>query len=318
MSFSLSTLRTVVAIVGGTFTIAATVWKVALPLLRKASKMNVVYGACIAELSQYAPGLIFETPLDKIVPIRRFPGYSDWSIQGPNLPPRSRKERNKLFQKIDSELAGEVLKEANEWERNCPPELTLLSQDSSRAFELYQTYLRLRWLLVKDATPNYDRVAHEISLRCAEALRSIESETQEHLAHLPTRVLIVRVKNRGSRDAKDLHIDVTSGGEIYDVVINDRQPTEIEKTDVRLTANYKVLRPGQTVELKLWYRWLAVDFGSRIGSQAETFPGREGILITYLGVSNGHVLHMPQLLSDVEAWRSLDTKIGPEPGFGKF
>jgi hypothetical protein len=213
---------------------------------------------------------------------------------------------------------GETLKDANEWERTCPPELTLLTDMSSREARLYQTYLRIRWLLVQNGNPDYEHVARAISTRCAEALRSIETESRALLSHFPTRVLIIRIKNRGSQDAKNLRIEVTAGGEIYDVVIDDRQPDEVKKTDVRLLAKYQVLQPAQTIELRLWYRWSAFSFGSRMGSQSESFPGREGILINHLGFSNGRMMYLPRLLSDIEAWRRIDTRIGPERGFDKF
>ncbi|HEY6447307.1 MAG TPA: hypothetical protein VIY53_12670 [Acidobacteriaceae bacterium] len=307
-------VATLIGIVSGIITILVAL----APWLRRLFRIEPVYAACIAELSQVAPGLLIETPLDKLMPIRRFPGFSDWSIQAPNIPPRAKADSQTLFETIDTQLSGQTLLEANQWERTCPPELKLFGQSSSREFKLYQTYLRLRWLLLKDGAPDYGRVVREAGQRCADALRGIEAAVREQLQHLPTRVLIVRVRNRGARKAKNLHIEATSGGEIYDVVIDNCPNAEIVTTSVRLSLTCKVIQPGQTVELKLWYRWLAVAFGSRMGSQAESFPGREGMLITHLGISNGRVSHSPRLLADLEAWRSLETKVGPEPGFGRF
>ena len=318
MKLDLGTIKTLVGIMVGAITVGAAIWKILLPLFRRILKARLVYAACIAELSQYAPGLLIETPLDAVVPIRRFPGYSDWSIQAPNAPPRSREDQRKFFEVIATELSGPVLKDANDWERTAPTDLRLLGSTKAPEFKLYETYLRLRWLLLKEGKPSYDRVAKDVGRKCAEALEKIESAINQQLDQLPTRALIIRIKNRGSKDAKDLNIEITSGGAIYDVVINDWQPSKMEKTTTRLALVYETLRPGQMVELKVWYRWIAVEFGNRMFSQARSFPGREGILINYIGVSNGRVLRMPKLLSDIDAWRSLETEVGPETGFGRF
>jgi hypothetical protein len=322
MKLDFTTWQGVVSIVAGTLTVAVTVWKIILPIVRRAFKLQVVYAARIAELQQRAPtfvGFQIASPLQAYVPFGNgFPSYSDWSTETPNWPPRAHELSTQLGAALQRELAGLALVQARRWERTTDQRMRLLALDvdSDPNAALYQTYVRLRRFLLEEANSDFAIVSSRIGNDCAEALRRLETELEQMLERLPTRILIVRVANRGSLDARDLRIDVTVGGAIYDVTMNEqRDPGLVERTSNRFSVNFAVLQPGYTVDLRIWYRWNAAAFGSRVLSQCDRFPGREGVLINYIGISNGRARPLPKLMRDLRLWRSMSTKIGPEPGF---
>src|ERR1700688_2316710 len=322
MKLDFTAWQSIVSLVAGVLTLADTVWKIILPIIRRAFKLQVVYAAQIAELQQHPPtfvGFQIASPLQAFVPLGKgFPSYSDWSTETPNWPPRAHELSTKLGAALQHELSGLALVQARRWERTIDQGLRLIGLDvaSDANLALYQTYVRLRWFLLSEAHSDFAIVSSRIGNDCAEALRRLEAELEQLQELLPTRILIVRVANRGSSDARDLRIDVTVGGSIYDVTMNEqRDPGLVENTSNRFSVNFAVLQPGYTVDLRIWYRWQAAAFGSRTLSQCDRFPGREGALINYIGISNGRARPLPRLMRDLRLWRSISTDIGPEPGF---
>jgi len=321
MEIDLKTPEAIVSIVAGTLAVAATVWKIVLPLFRRTFKLHVVYAARIAELRQRPPTFVtFQVAsiLQPFAPLEYgFPGYSDWSIESPNWPPRAHTDSAQFFEKIAQALSGVALIQARRWEQTIDQGVSLFGSgfDSDPKMKLYQTYVRLRWFLIDKSGSDYAIVSSRIGSDCAKALRQLEDALEEMESALPTRILVVRIANRASTDARDLRIDVSAGGEIYDVTVNEqREPGTQERTTKRFSITFPVLQPHYWVDLKIWYRWKAVAFGERNLSQFDRFPGREGILINYIGISNGRARPLPSLLKDLNAWRSQNTEVGPEPG----
>jgi hypothetical protein len=149
-----------------------------------------------------------------------------------------------------------------------------------------------------------------ITRSLVQALEAIRNDLVEHL---PTRVLVIKVENRARSDAKNVTVDITSGGEIYDVVVNDQLPdARIERSNNHFLIKWPTMQSEYVIEIKLWYKWQAVCFGSRMGSQSETFPGFEAVMINHIGIENGKVRRWPRLLADLGAWKSIDARVGSQ------
>jgi hypothetical protein len=291
------------------------VFPVILFLIRKAAKKQVMYAAKIAELFPKPPEYFaIILPLQEYSPLPSFPVYSELSTRTPNFPPRYFKDRNVTLEKMKSILADAALKQARQWETTLPGIPSLVGADrSDQNVMLYQTWTRLRWYLFEECDSSYSSLSHKIGPECAVALQTLEDIRNHLLEHLPTRVLIIKVENRGRNDAKDVTVDITSGGEIYDVVVNDQLPdARIDRSENRFMIKWPTTQSEYAIEIKLWYKWKAVLFGSRMGSQSEIFPGFEGVIINHIGVENAKVRRWPRLLADLGAWNSIDVRVGPQ------
>lgn len=278
----------------------------------KALGREVVYAAQIAEVAPPPPDLV-ELYIHQFMPFPLIPSYSDFSRELPNFPPRAGSDRAEGLKFMKEALSGIALDQARTWEATVPAGLSLLGDMSSLDMRLYQTWARLRWFLIEECNFDYSRIASEIGPDCKDALKKLEDFRKIMVEQLPTRILVIRIANRGPADAKDLKIDITSGGEIYDVTVNQQlNDGKIERSSNRFMITWSVLQPGYVVEVKLWYIWRAVLFGSRMGSQSERFPGYEGIIINHIGISNGRVRRRKRLLADLNAWKSIDVSTGPQ------
>jgi hypothetical protein len=320
MPWDVKTTQAVVAIVTGTLTIVGVAWKIVWPMMRRIFKLDVVYAAQIAELRSQPPtnvGFQIASTLHDFVPLKDgFPSYSNWSRERPNWPPKAHADNKQFFARIKQSLSGSALIQARRWERTIPQEMDLIGLPDDSDSKLYLTYVRLRWFLIDKCNSDFAALARSVGSDCGEAVKSLESELKSMLAQFPTRILIVSVLNRGRNDATDLKIDITAGGKIYDTTINGQQESNVlERTGTRFSVTFPILQPGYKVDLRIWYRWNAAAFGSRTFSQYDEFPGREGILINYIVISNGRVRRLAKVLHDLQTWRSLETTIGPERGF---
>jgi hypothetical protein len=312
MKWPLSSIQTLLAIITAVLAILGVLWKVIFPLIRGILGRVVVYAAQIAEVRPPPPDLI-EFKIHEFMPFPRIPVYSDFSREPPNFPSRAGSDRAEGLKIMRETLTGVALEQARSWEATVPRGLSLLGDKSSLDMQLYQTWARLRWFLIEECHSDYSMIAAQIGPDCNEALKKLEKFRNDMVKQLPTRILVIRVANRGGTDAKELKIDITSGGEIYDVTVNqDLNDGKIERSSNRFMITWAVLQPGYVVEVRLWYIWSAVLFGSRTGSQSERFPGYEGIMINHIGISNGKVRRRASLLADLDAWKSIDIPVGPQ------
>lgn len=312
MKWPLSNIQTVLAIITATLAILGVLWKVILALVRTILGRAVVYAAQIAELMPPPPDFV-EFTIHQFLPFPPVPVYSDFSREPPNFPSRAGSDRAEGMKIMRETLSGVALEQARRWEVTVPQGLSLLIDRSNPDVQLYQTWARLRWFLIEECHSDFSMIASQIGTDCNEALKKLEKFRNDMVKHLPTRILVIRVANRGGMDAKDLKIDITSGGEIYDVIVNqDLNDGRIERSSNRFMITWAVLQPGYVVEVKLWYIWNAVFFGSRSGSQSERFPGYEGIMINHIGISNVKVRRRSSLLADLRAWKSIDIQVGPQ------
>jgi hypothetical protein len=312
MTSHLDQIKTIIEIIVGSLTIVGVIWKVILPLFRWLFVRRVVYAAKVAEL-QPQRNVMIVGALDKYVPIPSVFYYSDASIARPNWPSKANDDSEAFYKFMRETLSDLALKEAREWERTLPDGLSLLGVDSPE-LRLLQTYTRLRWFLIERCGSAFEAVSSRIGANCSSAMKSLEAERQRVLDAMPTRILILRIKNRMASDTKDLRLEITVGGSIYDVSVNERiNPQILEKSRNRLYIQLTTLQPGYVVEVKIWYRWKAVAFGCRSFAQSEYFPGPEGIMINYIGVSNGKVVQEKGLLKDLKAWKSIELAIGRDP-----
>jgi hypothetical protein len=324
MHFDADSVKKSLEYIAATIAALGAIWKFVLPAARRMFGLEIVYAARVAELmlpkhaypaSPINPVLIIGVELFN--PMHGgFPSYSDWSSERPNWPPRAVEDGRHFFEDIRQNLSGLALEQANIWEQTIPPGLILLGLGSSTDEKLYLTYTRLRWFLLDQCHSDYARVSKEVGQAASEAVRTLEVKPAHLLENRPTRVLIVRVANRSSKDAKDLRIDLTAGGAIYDVTLNEeRTQSIVSRTSTRFTVTFPVMQPGFSLELKLWYVWKSVSFGCRSHSQFEMFPGFEGMLINYIGISNGRVRARPKLLDDLRSWKSMTVMVGPDPEY---
>jgi hypothetical protein len=307
----LDKIKTIIEIVVGGLTILGVIWKVILPLFRWLFVRRVVYAARVAELQQPRGGLIVGI-LDKYLPFRPSFCYSDSSMDDA-WPSKAKDDSEAFYGFMRETLSDLALKEARDWERTLPNGLALLGVGSTE-LRLLQTYARLRWFLIEKCGSDFEALSSKIGPNCSSALQSLETERERVLDSMPTRILILQIKNRMATDAKELRLEISVGGSIYDVSVNERaDPKVLEQSRNRLFIQQTTLQPGYPVEVKIWYRWIAVAFGSRSFAQSERFPGPEGIMINYIGVSNGKVAQEKSLLRDLRAWRSIPVPIGRDP-----
>ena len=309
MTSHLDQIRTIVEIIVGSLGILGVVWKVILPLYRWLFVRRVVYAAKVAELQPPRGGLIVGA-LDKYLPLRPSFCYSDSSMNQADWPSKANADSEAFYRFMRETLSDLALREAREWERTLPEGLVLLGVGSAE-LRLLQTYTRLRWFLIEECGSDFEKLASRIGANCSSALQSLETERQRVLDSLPTRILFLQIKNRMATDAKDLRLEISVGGSIYDASVSER--TNPEQSRNRLFIQLATMQPGYLVEVKIWYRWDAVVFGVRSFAQSEHFPGREGIMINYIGVSNGKVGQQKSLLRDLKAWRSITVPIGRDP-----
>jgi hypothetical protein len=308
----LTQVKTIIEVIGGALTTAGVIWKIILPVFRWLFVKRVVYAATIAELKPPRGALIVGA-LDEYLPIRPSFCYSNESMDRAYWPSKANADSTAFFKFMQETLSDLALNEARQWERNNFSEMSLIGQPSVE-LDLLQTYTRLRWFLIKSCGSNFARVSSTIGANCSSALQTLETERKRMLESMPTRILILRIQNRMGMDGKELRLEITVGGSIYDVSVNERiNPQILEQSNNRLFIQLAALQPGYVVEVKVWYRWEAVLFGSRSFSQSEYFPGPEGIMINYIGISNGKVVQEKSLLRDLKAWNSMDVAIGRDP-----
>lgn len=308
----LDQIKTIVEIIVGGLTILGVVWKVILPLFRLLFVRRVVYAAKVAELQPPRGGLIVGA-LDKYLPLRPSFCYSDSSMNRAYWPSKANADSEAFYRFMRETLSDLALREAREWERTLPEGLVLLGVGSAE-LRLLQTYTRLRWFLIEKCGSDFEKLASRIGANCSSALQSLETERRRVLDSMPTRILILQFKNRMATDAKDLRLEISVGGSIYDASVNERtNPQILERSRNRLFIQLATMQPRYLVEVKIWYRWDAVVVGVRSFAQSEHFPGREGIMINYIGVSNGKVGQQKSLLRGLKAWRSITVPIGRDP-----
>jgi hypothetical protein len=295
----------IVALLGGTSAVC-------LLFGRKLLKRQVVYAARVAELMQ-PPQVGFRLALEDFLPLPVQPSYSDFSSQSPNYPPRALTDRRAIFEGMKEILSDVALEQARAWEAIHAGNMTLLGDMSEPYLRLYQTWVRLRWHLIGKCQGDYSKVAADIGQECAVAIEKLECLKDVFVNQLPTRILVIKVENRSINDARDLTVDVTSGGEVYDVVVNDQlSEGKINRSNNRILVTWPIMQPRYVVEVKIWYVWRAVAFGSRMGSQSDRFPRHEGIIINHIGTSNSKARRYKSLLRDMNAWNSRDITIGKE------
>lgn len=312
MKWPIANIQTLLAIVTAALAILGVLWKVILPLLRTILGREFVYATKIAQVMPPPPEMI-EFKIHQFLPFPSFPAYSDLSREPVNFPSRAESDRTEGLKIMRETLSGLALDQARRWEATVPRGLSLRGDKSGLDMQLYQTWARLRWFLIEECHSDFSMIASQIGPDCSEALKTLERFRKDMVEHLPTRILVIRVANRGGTDAKDLKIDITSGGEIYDVRVNqDLNDGKVERSSNRFMITWAVLQPGYVVEVNLWYIWKAFAFGSRSGSQSERFPGYEGIMINHIGISNGKARRRTSLLADLDAWKSIDIRVGPQ------
>jgi hypothetical protein len=297
-------VKTALQAIVAALTIAGVIWKVLPPIWRLLFRRQVLYAAQIAELRQPPQGG-FRPVLDQYLPILSFPSFSDDSVGRPHWPPKANSESDGLFNVMQACLSGAALAEAKELEETIPEGLVLFGPKSPE-LSLVQTYARLRWYLVEKCKGDYAKFSTDVGDACCAALRSVDTESKRLLDEMPTRILVLRIKNRSGKDATDLKLEITVGGTIFDVTVNERNSLEVLEVSLnRVFVKQATVLPGYVVEVRIWYRWISVLFGCPTGQQSESFKGLEGIRIEYLGISNGKVYRSRGLLGDLHAWRSI-------------
>jgi hypothetical protein len=302
-------IKTLLESIVAVLTITGVIWKGVLPVSRWFLRPQVVYAARIAEMIPPPPDG-FRSVLGQYLPEVAFPCYSDDSIGRHHWPPNASAGSIELFGVMKASLSEQAISEVKRLEAKLPQGLSLIGKRTPE-MDLAEKIARLRWFLVEECNGDYQTLATAVGASSCAALQMFEEKCTRMVSRMPTRIFALRVKNRSRRDATNLKIEITVGGSIYDVTVNERTTSEVlAVSGNRVFIKQDILPPAHLVDVKIWYRWRSVTFGVRTGQQSDQFKGLEGIFIEYIGVSNGKLRRASALLDDLSAWHSIEVSAG--------
>jgi hypothetical protein len=266
---------------------------------------RVEYGVAISEMYDPFRASRLATTLDKTELYPGFPYFSRESDHPSAWPPRVSRDRHTLFEsyldvltRYDSEIQAAKI----------PKNMQLFGiSDREGKRTQIETLVNMRSWYYSDMGENSRALARVLGPDAARAFLKVEKARSELRNDFPNRFALLRIKNTGKVDARDITVELDINGALYDHTISaDVEHTRgaaYDRAGRRIVIERML--PGYVVELRFWYRYLPVS--------ARVFPDEkdiildvtQGVVINNIAASGGRAIYNRSMVEDVRAYKLL-------------
>jgi hypothetical protein len=261
---------------------------------------KVGYSLAIAEMfDPFRVGKLAQI-LDKIELYPGFPYYSRESDHPSAWPLRVDRDRQTLFQEyIDLLSKFDFASRAG----NDIKIVGRRTRDGERSRSDIIANLRNWYYNRLGASPT--ALVDVVGKDAAAAFLRVEQLRSDLRDDFPNRFALLRIKNIGKVDTKDITIELDIYGALYDHAISaDAEHTHGATYDraARRIVIDKML-PGYLVEIRFWYNYLPVDQRVFPDKKDIILDVTQGIVVNNIAVSGGHAIGDRTLVEQLDAYQ---------------
>lgn len=249
--------------------------------------------------------------MDKIELYPGFPYYSRESDHPTLWPVRVTKDRAKLFQKYESfllEFPEEIALALSAGNDESKSSIEILGGGySNNERAKIETIANLRTFFYTTLDANPVALSRYLGRNATIRFLEIEKARVEIRQHFPNRLALLRIHNKGKRDARNVTIEFDLFGELYDTTIN-ADPEQVRKAEYdRAKRRFEIeqIQPGSHVEIRLWYRYYSVE--NRVFPDERDFilELTQGLVVNNVVISDGLVVLNENLMEDFSVYERL-------------
>ncbi len=264
---------------------------------------KVEYSVAIAEMIDPFAVDPMAQVMDQVETFPGFPYYSRRSDHPSEWPGRVMRDRQALFSKYARLLARHPVGEEVLGGRDHGSTVEVLGQSST----VTQTLASLRMWFNSTLEGDAAKLESALGAGGAREFLALEQERARMREAFPNRFALLRIKNAGKIDAKNIIIELDLFGELYDYSIS-ADPEQVRHAEYDQVSNRIVVQrapPGYLIEIRLWYRYLSVE--DRVFPDEKHFilELTQGLVINNIAVSDGRAIFTRSLIGDLEAHRLL-------------
>ena len=249
--------------------------------------------------------------MDNIELYPGFPYYSRESDHPTLWPMRVSEDRRKLFLKYESfliEYPEEIALATSPGNGESKSSIEILGggyDNSARA--KIETIAKLRTSFYNTLGGDPIALSRYLGRKGTISFIQIEKSRAELRQHFPNRLALLRINNKGKRDARNVTIEFDLFGELYDTTIN-ADPDQVRKAEYDRAKKRFVIEqilPGSQVEIRLWYRYYSVENRMFPDERDFILELTQGLVINNVVISDGLVALNEKLMEDFSAYESL-------------